>query len=314
MNGVPATFATAVGSFKNPGDIYAYSAPESKWTRLTRVNQALLDGLHLSIPENIKYKSFDGWEVEGWVMKPIGFKEGTKYPAILEIHGGPHSAYGNAFFMEMQLHAADGFAVIFTNPRGSESYGQQFVAATKHDWGVGDYKDIIAGVDHAISLGWIDETRLGLTGGSYGGYMTNWMIGQTQRFIAGVACRSTSNRYSQFGISDAAYNNGDFEFPGTPWDNPLYYLEKSPITYVKNITTPLLLISNESDLRCPIAQAEEMFTALKLLRKTVEMVRIPNESHELSRSGQPAHRVERYERMNGWFKKYIERPEEDYAF
>jgi len=307
-------FALAIAGFANPGDIWAYAMPAGAWTRLTGVNRAFLDGVHLSEPERIQYKAYDGWDIEGWLMKPVGFLPGVKYPMILEIHGGPHSAYGASFFIEFQLFAANGYAVLFTNPRGSHGYGQEFVAATKLDWGGGDYRDIMAGVDYAVSLGWIDQKRMGVTGGSYGGYMTNWVIGHTDRFAAAVSNRSTCNRMSHFGNSDIGYFNGDYEYPGPPWESPDFYLAHSPITFVKNITTPVLLMQSENDYRCPISQAEEFFVALKYLRKTVEFVRFPNEGHELSRSGQPVHRVERLCRMVGWFNKYIARNSSDYTF
>ncbi|MDP2859345.1 MAG: S9 family peptidase [Bacillota bacterium] len=303
----------AVADFLNPGDIYSFDVATGAWTRLTAVNKDLLDNVYLSVPERIAYKAPDGWDIEGWVMKPVGFRDSVKYPAVLEIHGGPHSAYGVAFFLEFQLLATAGFGVVFSNPRGSEAYGQKFVAATKLDWGGGDYRDIMAGVDHALALGWIDPCRLGVTGGSYGGYMTNWIIGQTDRFAAAVTCRSTCNRFSQFGIKDIGFHDADFEFPGVPWEHLDYYMSHSPIMYVKNITTPVLIIHSENDYRCPIAQGEEFFTALKLLRKTAEFVRFPNESHGLSRGGQPVHRTERLTRILNWFKKYLKPEPSEYA-
>ena len=307
------TLAAAIADFLNPGDIHSFDTTTGTWTRLTAVNQDLLDNVYLSIPERISYKAPDGWDIEGWVMKPVGFKDGAKCPAVLEIHGGPHSAYGVAFFLEFQLLAAAGFGVIFANPRGSEAYGQEFVAATKLDWGGGDYRDIMAGVDYALSLGWIDPARLGVTGGSYGGYMTNWIIGHTNLFSAAVTCRSTCNRFTQFGIKDIGFHDADFEFPGVPWEHLEYYMSHSPIMYVKNITTPVLIIHSENDYRCPIAQGEEFFTALKLLRKTTgEFVRFPDESHGLSRGGQPVHRTERLTRILDWFKKYLKPESSEY--
>ncbi len=295
-----------------PGDIYSYDVSTDEWVRLTHANDALLSGVHLSVPEKIIYKGELDWDIEGWLMPPVGKKAGVRYPMVLEIHGGPHSAYGAAFYFEFQLLAAAGYAVLFTNPRGSDSYGQQFVAATRHDWGGADYRDIMAGVDHVLQLDWLDSARLGVTGGSYGGYMTNWIIGQTQRFSAAVSCRSTCNRYSQFGNSDIGYKNGEYEFPGPPWESADFYMKHSPISYVANVTTPLLLVHSENDYRCPVSQAEEFFVALKYLRRCVQLVRFPQEGHELSRSGRPDHRLERLERMLGWFKQYIPTNDQEY--
>jgi dipeptidyl aminopeptidase/acylaminoacyl peptidase len=246
-------------------------------------------------------------------MKPVGYQPGVQYPAILEIHGGPHVAYGYTFMHEFHLLCAAGYAVIFTNPPGSQGYGQEFVIQTHHDWGGADYRGIMAAVDHVSQYDFIDTERLGVTGGSYGGYMTNWIIGHDQRFKAAVTQRSTSNRFSMFGTSDVGFMNGQFEFKENPWDNPEFYLERSPITYVNNINTPLLIIHSEEDYRCPIEQGEQLFTALKWLRREVVFVRFPNENHELSRSGQPRHRAERLEHIVNWFKKYIPTLAEEYS-
>jgi len=280
--------------------------------RLTNLNDDLLSSLYLSIPEAVQVTHADGTVLDAWVMKPIGTKEGVKYPLILEIHGGPHSAYGYAFSHEFQLLTSRGYGVVFGNPRGSTGYGQAFVAATKHDWGGKDYEDVMAIARYAASLPWVDSDRLGVTGGSYGGYMTNWIIGHTGMFKAAVTQRSTCNRMSQFGTSDTAYMNGEFEFDGDPWDNPRAYLDRSPIMYVRNVATPLLMIHSEEDLRCPIGQAEEFFVALKKLKKTCVMVRFPGENHELSRSGKPKHRVERLEYILAWFDRYLSPTAEDY--
>ena len=273
--------------------------------RLTDLNREILSSCYLSLPEEVEVRGYDGQKLQAWIMKPIGIQDGKKYPLILEIHGGPHVAYGLAFFHEFQVLASRGYGVVMGNPRGSTGYGQEFVAATRHDWGGKDYADLMAITDYAARLEWVDESRMGITGGSYGGYMTNWVIGQTNRFRAAVSQRSTCNRFSQFGTSDMAYMNGDFEFDGDPWDNPSSYLDRSPIMHVRNVETPLLLIHSEEDLRCPISQADEMFVALKKLRKPVIMVRFPGENHDLSRSGNPKHRVERLEYIVAWFDRHL---------
>ena len=192
-----------------------------------------------------------------------------------------------------------------TNPRGSTGYGQEWVAGTLSDWGGADYRDVLAGVPFLESLGYVDPQRIGITGGSYGGYITNWAIGQTDRFKAAVTQRSTCNRISLYGTSDLNMTYNDWEYGGTPYDNRDLYIERSPLTYVKNVRTPLLILHSENDLRCPIGQSEEWFTALKKLGQNVEFVRFPDESHGLSRAGQPVHRVERLERICGWFDTYL---------
>lgn len=280
--------------------------------RITRVNDELLSSVQISWPEEFTAVSPDGTKVQAWLMKPVGMKEGRRYPVALEIHGGPHSAYGYVFHHEFQLLAARGYGVVFSNPRGSVGHGQEYVAAIRHDWGGVDYQDIMAAVDHAAAQPWVDSERMAVMGGSYGGYMTNWVVTQTDRFRAAVTMRSTCNRLSQFGASDAAFMNGAFEFDGDPWDNPHAYLDVSPLMYVRNVKTPIMIIHSEEDLRCPMEQAEEWFVALKKTGKTVIFVRFPGENHELSRSGKPKHRIERLEYILAWLDRYLTPKDEDY--
>jgi dipeptidyl aminopeptidase/acylaminoacyl peptidase len=283
--------------------------------RLTRVNGDLLSAVELSVPEAFRFPSTDGLGIEGWVMRPIRMIPGRTYPAVLEIHGGPHAAWGHAFFMEFQLLAAQGYAVIFTNPRGSGNYGQDFTRAVVGDWGGKDYEDLMAAVDHVLgAYGFVSPNRLGVTGGSYGGFMTNWIIGHTNRFAAAVTQRSVVNRHSFYGTSDIGALFGDHHFHGNPWDDPNTVLDRSPLQYVANIRTPLLILHSEEDHRCPIGQAEELFTALRRQKKTVEFVRFPGEGHELSRSGKPGHRIQRYQRITGWFEKHLPVKVKDYAW
>jgi len=274
--------------------------------RLSDWNGPLLATLALAVPERFQFSSGDGWKIEGWVLRPGGAGSGERIPTVLEIHGGPHSAYGNAFFHEFQVLAASGYGVIYMNPRGSQGYGQTFTAATRHDWGGEDYADLMRGVDHALATHeWIDPDRLGVAGGSYGGFMTNWVVGHTQRFAAGVTMRSISNAYSQWGTSDLAYQKGFWEFPGDPWESPEFYLERSPITYARQMRTPLLILHSENDLRCPIEQGEQLFVALKKQGVPTRFVRFPGESHDLSRNGQPKHRIERLQHILAWFGTYL---------
>jgi len=308
--------AMAISDPATPGDIWiaeveglAEGAPTmapARERRLTEANSDLLGGVELSTPQRYAYVGADGWTIEGWVMPPVGLEPGRRYPTILVVHGGPHAAYGEAFFHEFQVLTALGYALVLTNPRGSQGYGQTFTAATHHDWGGKDYADIMAGLDAALArFEFLDPDRLGVEGGSYGGYMTNWIIGHTQRFRAAVTMRSIANCLSQWGTSDMAYFKGYWEFPGDPWDNPQFYWERSPLAYVKHITTPLLILHSENDLRCPISEGEQLFTALRKQGKEVTFARFPNESHDLSRNGQPQHRLERLRLIVDWFGRHL---------
>ncbi len=293
----------------NPGEVIHYDLNQQKEQILTAPNEDLLAELQLSEPKGFTYSGADGWEMEGWFMEP-SVKTGEEYPLIVKIHGGPHGAYGYSFSHHSQLLAAAGYAVLFVNPRGSIGYGQKFAKATHLDWGGGDYEDIMAGLDYLLdSEEAIDEERIGVTGASFGGYMTNWIIGQNDRFAAAVSEISTSNRYSQWGVSDYGFGNGKWEFKGYPWaswENTKQYMERSPITYVENVDTPVLLIQGKEDHRCPLEQAEQFYTALRVLQKEVELVIFPDESHGFSRMGKPRHREERLLRIMSWFDKHLE--------
>ena len=289
----------------NIGDLYVASRDGCDERQLTRVNDEILSDIMISLPERHQFVGANGQAVEGWMLRPTTFEEGKCYPLILEIHGGPHVAYGYCFTHEFQVLAGSGYVVLYTNPHGSQGYGQTFNAASYQDWGGKDYQDLMATADEISKFDYVDTDRMGVTGGSYGGFMTNWIIGQTKRFRAAVAERSSCNRYSMFGTSDLGFLNGEFEFKGEPWDNSSFYLERSPITYVRNIETPLLLIHSELDYRCPMEQAEQMYTALRWLGKEAMLVRFPDENHELSRSGKPRHRVERLQFICDWFDSHI---------
>jgi dipeptidyl aminopeptidase/acylaminoacyl peptidase len=224
---------------------------------------------------------------------------------ILQIHGGPHAMYADAFMHEFQLMAARGYVVVYTNPRGSAGYGERFTRDTHLRWGETDMPDLMAALDHVLSLGYVDESRMGVTGGSYGGYMTLWVIGHTERFKAAVAQRCVSNLYSFYGTSDIGWNFIDYEFGGTAWERHEHFMKYSPISYVKDMTTPLLLVHSERDFRCPIEQAEQVFISLMRLGRKVEFVRFPDENHNLSRTGKPKHRVERLEHIMRWFDTHL---------
>ena len=277
-------------------------------TELTSHNQAFIDEVYLSPAEEIRFQSAAGdREIQGWVLTPAGVKAGSgvKHPAIIQIHGGPHGMYGLGMFHEMQLMVAKGYIVLYTNPRGSAGYGEDFTTTTRGRWGESDMPDIMGGLDALLARGDVDPARVGVTGGSYGGYLTNWLVGHTDRFRAAVTQRCVSNFYSFYGTSDIGWTFGEHESGGTPWADADKLLRYSPISYVDSIHTPLLIIHNEQDLRCPIEQAEQMFTFLKRLGRETEFVRIPGESHDLSRTGTPSRRLARLHHLVGWFDRYL---------
>lgn len=295
--------AVVAGDPLNPGDV---GITETGGTRanvrlVTALNRDLLAELELSSPEEVSAASGEG-EVHGWLMRPSGDRAA---PLILYIHGGPHTQYGWSFMHEFQLLAARGFAILYTNPRGSRGYGQAHVAAIRGDWGGPDYRDLMAAVDAATDLPGIDPERLGVTGGSYGGYMTNWIVGHTDRFRCGVTQRSVVNLQSMAGTCDFNFSQSDY-FGGNAWDEPERLLAQSPLTYAAAVRTPLLILHSEGDLRCPIEQAEQWFAALMNLGREVEFVRYPREAnHGLSRSGPPDLRRDRLERIAGWMERWL---------
>ncbi len=281
--------------------------------RVTHCNDDLLGELALGRPEKFSFKGADGWDIEGWLLKPpaatASVPAGTSATAtaaagsgVLFIHGGPHGCYGDSFMFQAQILASNGIAVFYTNPRGSQTYGQDFARAVVGDWGGKDYQDIMAGVDRAVADGVADPSRLGVTGWSYGGYMTSWVITQTQRFAAAVAGAIIFNRHNFWGTSDIGYSFGEHQFGGTPWEEPERLLERSAVKHAKKVTTPLLLVGGEADLRCPIEQADQYFIALKRQHKEVVLTRYPGEFHGFTK---PSHREDRYERLLAWFKYYL---------
>jgi dipeptidyl aminopeptidase/acylaminoacyl peptidase len=304
-------FAIGVSTPTLPGDIGSYDLTGGIERTLTSVNE-WLDETYIVAPETIPFKAKDGWQEYGWIIKPVGFKEGVKYPAVLEIHGGPHSMYGYGFFFEFQLLASKGYAVIYTNPRGGEGFGQEFVKAVNGDYGGMDYQDILSWTDAAIAQGYIDENKIGVTGGSYGGFMTNWIVGHTGRYAAAVTLRSISNWLSFFGVSDIGYTFVERELYADVWKDTQKLWDFSPLKYVDNVTTPLMVMHSENDMRCPIEQGEQIYVALKKRKKEVEMVRFPGSNHELSRSGRPVLRVARLNHLLRWFDTYIAKNPGDY--
>ena len=255
--------------------------------------------LHAAVERRV---TVDGREIGGWFI-PAGV---GPQPLVVEIHGGPHTLYGWAPFWEFQVLASAGIGVFYCNPRGSEGYGEAFNDANHRDWGPGPMRDVLAGVDALVADGLADPDRLGVTGGSYGGYLTNWIVAHDQRFRAAMTCRSVSDMAVLFMTSDIA--GGDWarqEFDATPWSDPDYYRVISPITYADRIRTPLLIQHSERDIRTTIAQGEALFTVLRSYRRAVRLMRVPDENHELTRSGTPFRRVENLRIVEGWFRHFL---------
>jgi len=292
------TFGTAV----RPAEIWAGYGSPYPMRRLSAHNESLMRSLRLVVPEEINYQSFDGTPIQGWVMRPNGCSSDRKCPLILSVHGGPHGMYGWSFNPTFQAYVARGYGVLYLNPRGSSGYGQKFSDGTLNEWGGGDYRDLMFGVDEALRRNpWIDGARLGVTGGSYGGFMTNWIVTQTPRFRAGVAVASVSNLISFY--STSVYQDLiHAEFGGFPWDNFEVLWEWSPLRFVRQVQTPTMFIHGELDNDVHITQAEEMYMALK--RRGVEtlFVRYPREGHSLR---EPKHRIDAFERTLAWFDRFV---------
>lgn len=277
--------------------------------QLTDVNAWMQDRQVAVVEEFTSHSSF-GRDLQAWIMMPTIPQTNEKTPVILEVHGGPHAMYSYSFFFEFQLLATQGYAVVFGNPRGSSGYGQEFVDACRGDYGGGDYEDVLTILDSAlVRYTNLDNVRVGLTGGSYGGFMTNWIVSHTDRFKAAVTQRSISNWISFYGVSDIGYFFTQWEMKyntkETQWGDIDRLWKHSPLRYAANVTTPLLILHGEDDLRCPIEQAEQWYTVLTSLGKEVSFIRFPKSSHDLSRTGKPGLRVQRYESIMNWFVRYV---------
>lgn len=298
-------FVLGISTPRNPCNFYLLRDKGNlQW--LTNTNTELLDKVVLSKPEKLNIPTTNEYDIQGWLLRPYGFTPNKKYPLILAIHGGPHIMYGKTFFHEMQLLAAKGYVVLYTNPRGSHGYGQEFVNAVRKDYGGKDYTDLMAAVDYVVdNYSFIDAERLGVTGGSYGGFMTNWIVAHTDRFKAAVTQRSISNWISFHGVSDIGYLFTKWELGIDQLDDINKLWDFSPLKYGENIKTPLLILHGEADLRCPIEQSEQLFSRLKYLRKKVEFIRFPDANHDLSRSGDPYMRIERLNHICRWFEQYL---------
>ena len=292
------------------------ATPGASPKQLTHINDELFAKLNLTEPEEIWYDSFDGKHIQAWLQKPPDFDAHKKYPLILNIHGGPHTAYGYIFDHEFQWMAAKGYVVLYPNPRGSTSYGEEFANIIQYHYPGDDYKDLMASVDDAIKRGYINDKKLGVTGGSGGGLLTNWVVGQTSRFAAAVAQRDIASWEDWWYSGDFTLFQPNW-FKAPPFEEADDYRARSPISYINNVKTPMMFILGETDYRTPpSAGGEQMFRALKFRKIPTVMVRFPNESHELSRSGQPWHRVERLQHIVGWFDHWlmgVPKPEYDVA-
>jgi len=295
----------AVSNAVSPGELFKQTIATGQREPLTSFNDKYLEEVALIEPKAIVYKGAKNWDVHGWLMKPAGYEAGEKYPLVINIHGGPFAMYANTFTHEMQLLAAQGYGVLYLNPRGSHGYSQEFVNAVRGDYGGADYGDIMAGLDYAIAENdWIDADRLGVIGGSYGGFMTNWIVGHTNRFKAAVTQRSISNWISFFGVSDVGYYFNDWQH-GADMNDVDKLWAISPLKYAKDIATPLLIIHSEDDYRCPIEQAEQLYITLKSMNKETEFVRIPDSDHNLTRSGLPNLRIASLNEITNWLAKYL---------
>ncbi len=292
-----------------PTELYVARGDGSQEQRVTTFNDALLAEVDLVMPERLTWTVKDGTTIEGWLMKPVGYTPGRSYPMVLKIHGGPHSSYGSGWFDTFQVLSGSGFFVLYPNPRGSSGYGHAFTYATRGKWGEMDQEDFLVGVDTVLAkYPDIDRRRVGVSGGSYGGFMSNWLTARTDRFAASVTSRSITNWESWYGSSDAQ-GLTDYEFMGPPWEQRELYRRLSPISYVEHVTAPTLIILGEEDYRTPISDNEQWFVALRKRGVPVELARYPRSAHGLSRDGEPWLLVDRQERIRSWFVHWlIEQP------
>ncbi len=265
---------------------------------LVDLNTSWVDEVARSSAEHFVVETAPGIEVDCWIMKPVPFEDGRSYPVLLNVHGGPFTQYGETFFDEFQVYTGAGYGVVFCNPRGSSGQSSAFGQAVVGQMGEPDYHDVMTAFEAALKrMPWADQSRLGVMGGSYGGFMTSWIIGHTKRFKAAISERAVNDWYSMQGASDIGGSfNETYLGPNAFIQGDLdAVLRQSPLTYVNEMHTPVLILHSEDDLRCPMVQAELLFVALKQLRRDVEFVRFPDENHELSRAGRPSHRKDRFD-------------------
>ncbi|MCI0486216.1 MAG: S9 family peptidase [Blastocatellia bacterium] len=292
--------ASVRSSFKEPGTLVTFNAKNTAVVKeLVDVNTDVLDGVALGDAEELWFTSKDGLKVQGWLIKPANFDPAKKYPLLLWIHGGPWSMYSVGFNWAWQNFSANGYGVLYTNPRGSTGYGQDFVNGIQYSYPGKDYDDLMAGVDAALAKGWIDERNLFVCGGSGGGVLTAWIVGHTDRFTAAVSMRPVINWHSFVGTTDGPnwYN----QFQKYPWEDPMEFAVRSPLHYVAKVKTPTMVMTGEADLRTPMGQSEEYYRALKMLKKETLLVRMPDEFHGWRR---PSHQLLQQLYLQAWFEKY----------
>ncbi|MGF6354738.1 dipeptidyl aminopeptidase/acylaminoacyl peptidase [Paenibacillus sp. 4624] len=324
------TLVVAALTDKHPGELYTVGMRSGKMARLTHRNDEFMAQRMVNVPARVEFTSSDGLRIQGWLAIPALTKDANsaeirgakapssgiqiedelqsdrKLPLILQIHGGPHAMYTGTFSHEMQTLLAEGYAVLWVNPRGSIGYGQEFARACRGDFAGGDYRDLMEAVDHALATNTIlDVSRLGVAGGSYGGVMTNWIVAHSNRFKAAVTQRCISNWLSMYGTSDIGISYVEGVIGGNPAENAAYLWSRSPLAHAHNIETPLLIMHGEQDYRTPIAQAEELYTTLKRYGKTTKLIRYPGSNHSLLKSGRPSLRVDSFEQVNAWFNEYL---------
>ena len=299
--------ALIVSAHDSPSQVVVVNAGGGE-CQLTHLNKELFAGLSLSPPERLSFRGADGGEFEGWLVRPLGSEPGRRYPLLLDIHGGPHGAWGSGYSYASSVRqtlAGRGWATLCVNPRGGGSYGEDFVTYIRNGWGERDFPDFMAAVDAVIEMGVADPDRLAVTGISYGGYMTNWIVGHTGRFRAAVSGACVSDLVSFYGTADIGSPFFDYQFEDAWWEQRERYERLSPISYVDRMTTPMLLLHSEGDLRCPIAQSEELFVALRRQQKPVQFVRFPGVFHASYVMGSPSHRLEHDRRLVDWINRWV---------
>jgi dipeptidyl aminopeptidase/acylaminoacyl peptidase len=295
--------AYAAGGRTNPANVYVAQLDGSGERKLTTFNEALLASVRVQPVERVRFPSKDGTPIDGWLIMPASASPSSRVPLILSIHGGPHGAYGNDFSLQFQLWAAQGYAVLYTNPRGSTEYGEKFLWATWAGWGGKDFEDVMAGVDYVAGRYPIDPKRLGVTGYSYGGFLTNWVITQTPRFAAAIVGAGISNWISDYGTADIPRTK-ESEFNGSPWERvgAETMLKWSPVMHAGSVVTPTMFVHGEYDLRVPIEQGEQMYTALRKRKVPATFIRYPESYHG---GWTPWNTVHRYQHELRWWKQYL---------
>lgn len=282
-----------------------YFTKEGSEVRLTELNSGLISKLATVTPAPFSFRASDGARVEGWLLLPAEEgRKGKPHPAVLYVHGGPKTTFGDAYMHELQCYAAAGYAVVYMNPRGSDGHSERF-ADIRGKYGTRDFQDLLEGLDFASKSFPIDPKRVAIAGGSYGGFMTNWAVGHTDRFRAAVTDRSIASWFSFYGTSDIGPYFTEDQAKGNPWDDEERLMAASPIRYAKKMKTPLLILHSMEDYRCPWGDGLQLFTALKGMKRDVELVLFPGENHDLSRGGKPKHRVERLGHYIRWFDTHL---------